>query len=124
MLSVPFMSLHLNSLGFHRKLSPLTQSDIAILLDLPDHSVICRYEKGSRPPSIETLLVYHLIFDVTIESLLKIQREAVRAEIIYLVQLLLRNLKARDKIPKIRRRITFLEEALTRLNHTTAYEEK
>jgi transcriptional regulator with XRE-family HTH domain len=112
------MAIQHNYLQMHRKRSYLTQKDIAFLLNLDDHTNLSRYEKGLRSPNIETLLTYHILFDISIESFFPRQKQSVYVQVVERMGLLLLKLKARDKIPKTRCQISFLESTLTRLNNS------
>ena len=59
-----------NYLKVYRHLSPLSQRDIAFLLGLSDVTIISKYERSHRPPKIEVLTLYHVLFDVPVEILL------------------------------------------------------
>ena len=109
------MNQQQNYLRIYRKRSPLTQSDIAFLLNLSDYSNISRYEKGQRKPSAELLLVYHLLFNTSIESLFEPKTEAVMLGLVDRMQHLVDELKASVHVPRNASRIRFLEQALTRL---------
>lgn len=68
------MIIHHNYLRVYRKKSRLTQGDLAYVLDLGDYSNVSRWEHGQRQPNIETLLTYHLLFNLPIEMLFERQK--------------------------------------------------
>lgn len=105
----------INFLRLYRKRSPLTQADIAHLLGLTDYSNISRYEKGQREPGIELLLVYHLLFNTSIDSFFEHQSAAVRADLVNRIHGLIAELQQEKSDPKCALRIRFLEEVITRL---------
>ncbi|MEZ4927904.1 MAG: helix-turn-helix transcriptional regulator [Saprospiraceae bacterium] len=104
-----------NYLRAHRKRSSLTQADIAFLMKLPDYSNISRYEKGQREPSVEFLLVYHLLFNTTVESFFETQSGIILPGLVEQVQQLIDNLKKEKPHDP---RIKFLKGALIRINQT------
>ena len=106
-----------NFLRLHRKRSPLTQADIAYLIQLSDYSNISRYEKGQRAPNIELLLVYHHLFATSIESFFEPQSEIVQFSLVERIEHLLNDLKKEDNNSKNAPRIRFLEEVFTRLTN-------
>lgn len=105
----------INFLRMYRKRSPLTQADIAFLMGLTDYSNISRCEKGQRAPSIELLLVYHLLFDTSIESFFDHHSVNARADLVNRIQGLIANLKKEQSDPKSAVRVRFLEEVITRI---------
>ena len=108
------MSKH-NFLRTFRKQTDVTQSDIGFLMNLPDYSNISRWEKGHRTPSIEMLLLYHLLFNVPIDALFERQKNGMNEYLINRIELLIKDLKQLEQSPKVDSRIAFLASALTRL---------
>lgn len=102
-----------NYLRVYRKRSSLTQADIAFLMKLPDYSNISRYEKGQREPSVEFLLVYHLLFNASVESFFEPQIGIILPALREQIERLLNNLKSTNATDP---RIKSLEEALIRIN--------
>ena len=111
------MLRHPNYLRLYRKKSPLTQSDIAFLLQLPDYSNISRYEKGHRVPNIDLLIAYHYLFKTPIESFFELQSNEILVSLRQRIELLIKELK--ESSPAIHNgpRIKFLEEALASLTY-------
>lgn len=109
------MSQPPNFLRTHRKRSPLTQADIAALMKLPDDSNISRCEKGQRSPSVELLLVYHHLFDTSVESFFEPQSKIILSGLIEDMERLIQEIKKEESIPKNIARIKFLEEVIIRL---------
>jgi len=105
-----------NYLRWHRKKSPLTQSDIAFLLDLPDYSNISRYEKGKRMPSIDLLIMYHFLFKVPIEAFFEQQSSDIFLKLKERLDILINSLKRDNNSPNNLQRIKYLEEVIIRLN--------
>jgi transcriptional regulator with XRE-family HTH domain len=108
------MSNH-NYLRSFRKQTDITQSDIGFLMNLPDFSNISRWEKGQRKPSVEMLLLYHLLFNVPIEALFERQKTGMNDYLINRIELLIKDLNQLEQSPKVDSRIAFLASALTRL---------
>ena len=104
-----------NHLRMCRKQSQLNLADIAFLMQLPDNSSISRWEQGQRTLSIEALMVYHLLFDIPIETLIERQIEQMAVKLIHQIKLLLEELRKLKPSQKVTGRITFLESALNKL---------
>lgn len=109
------MIIQHNFLRLHRKRSQLTQSDIAFILDLADYSNISRWEQGVHKPSIDILLVYHLLFDIPIESLFERQRSEIAIKTLSKIQERIARLKDTPPDNKVQQRISFMQNALGRL---------
>src|SRR5690349_16266076 len=109
------MLIQHNNLRMYRKRSQLTQTDIAFIMKLSDYANISRWEQGYRQPNIEMLLIYHLLFDIPIESLFERQKHELRDFIGKRIGLLLGELKNLSSDAKAASRIAFLDSALTRL---------
>jgi len=110
------MQIHHNYLRMCRKVSHLNQSDIAFIMRLPDSSSISRWEQGQTMPHIEVLMVYHLLFDIPIESLFERQKQSLSDRLTERIRLLLENLKVLEPSEKGSERISFLESTLARLS--------
>lgn len=106
-----------NYLRLYRKKSPLTQSDIAFLLQLPDYSNISRCEKGHRVPNIDLLIAYHYLFKTPIESFFELQSNEILVSLKQRMELLIKELKESSATIPYGPRIKFLEEALASLNN-------
>lgn len=104
-----------NYLRVYRKRSPLTQGDIGFLMSLPDYSNISRYEKGQRTPSIEILLVYHLLFNTSIEQFFEPELEIIHANLLERMEKLIVDLKKDSSVLNNSSRIKFLELVINRL---------
>lgn len=109
------MNKTINYLRTYRKQTHITQSDIAFLLNKENGSNLSRCEKGKRSPSIEMIMLYHLLFDTSIVLLLSKQRDVTKQNLINRVSLLIENLKQQESTESIQSRITYLNAALTRL---------
>jgi len=104
-----------NYLKLYRKKSPLTQSDIAFLLDLPDYSNISRYENSQRVPNIDLLITYHYLFKTPIESFFKLQSNEILISLRQRIELLIKELRASSTAMHNGSRIQFLEAVLVSL---------
>ena len=98
-----------------RKQTDITQSDMGFLMNRRDDIHICRAETGKRTPSIEMLLVYHLLFNTPIDSFLQIQKDDVIEDLIVRVGLLIHKLKQMEATPTAKSRIAFLTSVQARL---------
>lgn len=98
----------------YRKRSRLTQSDIAFLLGLPEHTSVSHWEKGRRTPHVEVILFYHLLFEIPPDSLFH-GHEKLLQVIIQRTKLLRNELKLLSPAPKNAGRISFLDSTLKRL---------
>ncbi len=102
-----------------RRLSHLSQADIAFLLGLKGLSVLSRYEAGKRLPHARHLLMLHLVFGTPIEALYGTHKDTLREEILDRLAKLHGKCAAKGGNAKIQRRKAFLEAALTRLTDNT-----
>lgn len=105
-----------NYLRLYRKRSPLSQSDIAHLLQMPDVTRVSRYEKGQRAVNIEMLLMYHLLFRVSIEEFFEQDSNVVRANLLQRADSLISKLKNSPDFNS-KGRIKYLEEVIIRLTN-------
>lgn len=102
-------------LRIHRKRTHLTQSDVAFLLNLKDNSLISRYEKGERPPTIDIILTYHLLFDSQLGSFFADHRHHIKSRIASRIKPLIVSLERELPSDKNKGRIQYLREVLNRL---------
>jgi DNA-binding XRE family transcriptional regulator len=84
-------------------------------MGLPGYANISRCEKGQRAPSIELLLVYHHLFNISIESFFELHSKAVLSSLSERIHSLINTLKNIDDLPNIPSRVRFLEQVLKRL---------
>lgn len=111
-----FMSNAPNYLRLYRKRSPLTQSDIAYLLQMPDVSNVSRYEKGQRNVNLMMLLAYHHLFRVSIEDFFEQDSYQVKINILDRATSLSTYLKDHQDLSS-ESRIKYLEETIIRLTN-------
>ena len=110
------MHIQNNYLRWYRRKSQLTQADIGFIMQLPDYSNICRAEKGVRGPSIEMLIVYHILFNVSIESIVEKEKRQLTELLRRRITLRLQDLESVPKDEKLIVRIAFLRQVLGRLS--------
>ena len=110
------MTISHNHLRAFRKRSHLLQSDIAFLLEMKDNSNITRYEQGERPPNLNILLTYHLIFDSPVDTFLLPQKVKVFRKLIVRICELIADIEMEKPTAKNKHRIAFLKEVLSRLS--------
>ena len=109
------MLIQQNFLRIVRKRSQLTQIDIASILKISDWSNVSRWEQGQRTPNVEVLLLYHLLFDIPIESLFDRQKLQLKNIIIPRIKERIDHLMAQEIDAKMQSRINYLNVVLTRL---------
>jgi transcriptional regulator with XRE-family HTH domain len=105
-----------NYLRVYRKKTPLTQSDIAFLLDMDDYSSISRYEKGKRVPSIDLLIMYHFLFNVPIEDFFEEKSLTITSKLNLRIKELIAKLKSDTTTSNNLQRAKYLEEVIINLN--------
>ena len=86
-------------------------------MKLPDESTVSRYEKGLRVPSIELLLLYHHLFDTSIESFFELQSQAILKDLSRDIQCLIEEIQKEELTSKNTLRIKFLEEIIIKLTN-------
>jgi transcriptional regulator with XRE-family HTH domain len=100
----------------YRKKTPVSQSDIAFLLEKKDSVILSRRERGLRAPSLEIVFLYHMLFDTPILTFFEEQWQFMREKILLKLQERIDELRKRKSTAKIKRRVVFLTEVLTRLS--------
>jgi transcriptional regulator with XRE-family HTH domain len=58
-----------NYLRTERRLAGLSQEDLAFLLGSQNGTIVSRYERGRRTPSLETALAYEAILGIPVSEL-------------------------------------------------------
>lgn len=99
-----------------RKRSYLTQTDIAFLLGLPDRSIIAKWENGNHAPNLETIILYHLIFNIPHDTLFHESKEFFADRMSERIKQLIDVLSKGPADKHLRYRIEFLEAAFKRLS--------
>lgn len=78
-----------NHLKRYRRTSQLAQNDIAFLLGMDDSSYISKIELGKRRPNLDTLVMYCLLFDTSLQDLVPEHFNVIRKKIVDGIELLL-----------------------------------
>lgn len=100
----------------YRKRGRLMQEDVAFISAMPDFANVSRMENGIREPSLELLLLYHLLFEMPIDTLFGDILNAVKQTVIERIRLRIELLESLPQKPKVIHRISTLRTALTRLS--------
>jgi transcriptional regulator with XRE-family HTH domain len=106
----------INHLRTYRKNTYITQNDIAALLELEDNSLISRCEQGVRSPSLEMVLLYHLVFDIPMLTLVANQISHVKEQLVIRLARLIDDLKLQEVTVNTEARIEFLKIVFARLS--------
>lgn len=109
------MHIKHNYLRWHRRKSSLTQEDLIFILGAKDKSVVSRWEQGDRKPDVYTLLSYHLLFGIPIETMFERQRQALAKGISDRIRERMEYLKRSRPDGIALKRIAFLNEVLAKL---------
>lgn len=109
------MLLNFKNLRFYRKRARFVQEDVAFLCAMPDYANVSRMENGLREPSLELVLLYHMLFEMPISGLFQDITESVKQNLIDRIRLRVADLERLNTSPKVRMRISVLNNALTRL---------
>ena len=104
----------------YRRKTPLLQQDIAYLLKI-DSGQYSRIEKGSRPPTLDVISIFHL-FGASVHQLFPYDFEALREKIITQSTKLLEQLKT-EQTPKSSYRIAYINKFVKYLTNKE-YEQK
>lgn len=71
-----------NYLRTFRKRSALSQKEVAYLLGAESGAKVCRYERFTREPGLETALAYEAIFGEPVSSLFPGPFETIKAKVV------------------------------------------
>jgi transcriptional regulator with XRE-family HTH domain len=104
-------------LRIYRKRSQLTQIQLAFLFGLAENTNICHWESGRREPDSNILLLYHLLFELPVETTVHAgcRNETITA-LTGKTEQLLAQLKEGRSTQKGLVRIAFLEAVLSRFS--------
>lgn len=100
-----------------RKVSHLTQQDLSLLFDVKDNTKFSRVESGLQKIDTETMLIYHLLFDIPIFHFFKDEREKIRNQFRKKAPQLLHLLDQLEPSPRIERRQNHLISLLKCYEH-------
>ncbi|MBS1619129.1 MAG: hypothetical protein JST76_11455 [Bacteroidetes bacterium] len=103
----------------YRKASPLTQIDIAFLLNLADCTTVSRFEQGLRKPGQDARWIYHILFAAPLPHLLEGHAIGIQNVLKERINNLLWELNNKPQSQNIRKRIAFLESVISRLSAQT-----
>ncbi|KAA3621012.1 MAG: XRE family transcriptional regulator [Bacteroidetes bacterium] len=109
------MSYPFNYLKMYRTKSFLSQKDVVKLISPNCSSCISTYERGQRRPNIEILLLYHHLFNVSIEEFFERESDQVKCKLISRIIFLIDDLKKEELVSWNLRKIEYLEDTLERL---------
>lgn len=97
-----------NYLRTFRKRSGLSQDELAALLGCKHGSMVSRYERGDRAPSLETLIAYEVIFQSSARELFRGVHDRVRGSVRQRAQRLSRTVDSQPLTPVTKRKMDFL----------------
>ena len=103
-----------------RKQHSITQTDVAYLLNLKRNSNVSRYENGKRPPTIDVILAYHLLFETELGAFLTEHREHIKNRIVSRIVPRIAEIEREPFNPQAPNRIAFLKKTLNRLNNNSS----
>lgn len=104
-----------NYMRMYRKKSALSQKDVEYLLI--QNTSLCLIEKGKRTPKIDVLLVYHLLFNTSIESIFELRCKIIQSNLIKNCKKLMTIIKKDTYNPRLNSfKIKSLEEMIERLD--------
>lgn len=112
------MNQTINHLRSYRKRTDLTQYDIAMLLQWKGNTLVSRSEKGFRSPSLEMVVIYHLLFDTPLDDLIANHIEVYKEQLIQRIPNLIEDIKRIDGSKNEQSRIEFLNSVIVRLGNT------
>ncbi len=97
-----------NLLRVFRRKTEIMIYDICRLLNLKDCSILSRFERGVRKPSLEVIFTYHLLFNVSSEQILDSEIKETALKILSNIPPLVEELKNQNQSRKTQARISFL----------------
>ncbi len=92
----------------YRRETPLLQQDIAFLLNM-DNGRYCRIEKGKRPPTLDVILIFHILSGTKI-SIFNNDYQSLEKQIITRSLELVEQLKTEQHPNRTDNRIAYLEQ--------------
>lgn len=109
------MYLSSNNIRTYRRRSGLNLNDIAYLANVASQSAISRYENGSRTPPIELLLIYHVLFDTSVEDFFERHKTHIIKNLPKMIIELRCKIVENSNASKREARILFLDQTYKRL---------
>lgn len=105
-----------NYMRMYRKKSALSQKDVEYLLGYIHNTSLCRVEKGQRPPRIDVLLAYHLLFNTSVESIFELRCKIIQPTLIKNCKKLVAIIKKDTYNPRLNSfKVRFLKKVIERL---------
>ncbi|MCG3167158.1 MAG: hypothetical protein POELPBGB_02942 [Bacteroidia bacterium] len=117
------MTTTFTHLRMHRKQTPLILSDVSTLLGYKDNTLLSKAEKGHRPPSIDMILGYHLLFHTPMLSYFDTLRNNLKSNMLKRIPQLIESLKYSNLSENAAERAVCLQTALTRLSNEPTYDQ-
>ena len=114
------MFIQHNDLRVARKRSHLTQTDLAFILNLYDYNTVGKWEKGLHRPVLESLLSYHIVFEMPIDSFFAEQKKAIFETLSKRIPLRINQLNSENPDHQQKLRIAFLESVLSKISAPAA----
>lgn len=102
-------------LRMYRERSQLKQSDVCFIMGVPVSVNVSQWEHGTRNPTLETILLYHVLFGVPIESLFAERITQIQIDVAERSKLLLVQLRSMPPTIKVQNRISFLESFIAKV---------
>ena len=110
-----------NHLRRCRRRAGLSQEEVAFLLGCRDAAMVSRYENGTRRPSLETMLVYEVVFGAYAEQLFRGIFEEVKKRTRKQAQILAHGLREKKPSGAVLRKLSLLDAIGSRSTHKTAH---
>ena len=110
------MSDHINHLVICRKRTSLTQGDMAYLMGFTEQSNVSRSEKGEKIPSLEMILIYSIVLNVSVKQLFHGYRLVLLKNTREKMTSLIEELSNQKSSKRIRKRILYLTKILEGVN--------
>jgi transcriptional regulator with XRE-family HTH domain len=110
------MSDHINHLVICRKRTSLTQGDMAYLMGFTEQSKVSRSEKGEKIPSLEMILIYSIVLNVSVKQLFHGYRLVLLKNTKEKMTSLIEELSNQKSSKRIRKRILYLTKVLEEVN--------
>lgn len=103
-----------NYLRAHRKRAGFSQAEIAFLLGCRSSAKVSRYERFRRKPTLETIFVYELVFQVPARELFAGLFSDIEQATIQRAQILMQKLDTMNPDPLAERRLEILKALAAR----------
>jgi transcriptional regulator with XRE-family HTH domain len=104
-----------------REESPLDQKDVAHLVGIKASNLV-RYEHGHRNPPPELLLIYHILFDTSLQDMFAPIHKHIADTLRARSKQLIADVK-NQQLPKSGFKLHFLKELVNKLNSIVPYEQ-